>query len=88
MNDTFICHISTLKTHFAPKIEIILPAKSLNTFISIQEPVDLSEATSTSQTLISWFQVEQVHTLEQVFFEKVVVLKLHTYPACYSVKLL
>lgn len=87
MNDTFTSHISTLKTHFAPKIKIVLSAKSLNTFISTQEPVDLSEGTSTFQTLISCFQVEQVHALEQVFLEKVVLLKLHKYPACYSVKL-
>lgn len=69
MNDTFTSHISTLKTHFALKIEVVPPAKSLNTLISIQEPVDLSEAICSSQTQISWFQMEWVHVLEQVFEE-------------------
>jgi len=69
MNDTFTSHISTLKTHFAPKIKAVPPAKSLNNLISTQESTDPSEAIRSSQTQISRFQMEQVRALEQVFEE-------------------
>ena len=40
MSDTFTSHISTLETHFALKIKVVPPAKSLNTLISTQELAD------------------------------------------------
>lgn len=65
MNDTFTSHISTLKTHFALKIKVVPSVKSPNTPISTQEPADPSESTHSSQTQIVWFQMKQVHALEQ-----------------------
>lgn len=69
MSDIFTSYISTLKTHFAPKIKVVPPAKSPNTLISTQEPADPTEAIRSSQTQINRFQMEQVHASEQVFEE-------------------
>lgn len=69
MSDTFAPHISTLKTHFALQIKVVPSAKSPNSPISTQEPADPSEAAHSSQTQITYFQMEQVHALEENFEE-------------------
>lgn len=87
MSDTFTSHISTWKTHFAPKIKVVPSAKPPKTLISTQEPADPSEAIRSSQTQISCFQMENKSMHQSKFLKKVIELKLHTCSVCHSLKL-